>query len=264
MNIAYCTNSTLRETYAAVVGLPAPVAMNEFGALRTRFEREWPEHQFSSLQMLVPSSSPPALDPMQEVPPFWYGQLAKGGGRWLGRWGHRTVGLHCVVAEGEQYRTFSQTMLPTLRNWLQAAREAYAFAAVDPPVATVVFGYVNAFDLSPGDGDLSEWFRFNIAIDAVGTAAGLSEIAIGARIPRPEHRARAHISLTAQQTDARIRVSVHTAVERDLADGVLFSAADVSLAGIETAKAVAKETFFSFVTQRTLDFMGATDVEPET
>lgn len=263
MNVAYCTRSTLRETYAAVVGLPAPVTPSEFGSLRTRFEREWPEHQFSSLQMLLPPAPPPALDPEQEVPPFWFGQLARSGGRWLGRWGHRTIGLHRVIAEGEQYETFSQTMRPTLKTWLQAAREAYAFAAVDPPVATVVFGYVNAFDLTPGDGDLSEWFRFNFAIDAAGTDTGLSEIAVGARIPRPEHRARANVSLTAQQTDELIRVSVHTVVERDLPDGALFSVADALLAEIGHAKVLAKETFFSFVTQRTLDFMGATDAEPE-
>jgi hypothetical protein len=263
MTVAYCTHSTLRETYAAVVGLPAPVAASEFGSLRTRFERAWPAHQFSSLQMLLPPAPPPALDLHQDVPPFWFGQLAKSGGQWLGRWGHRTIGLHRVIAEGEQYHTFTQTMLPTLESWLQAAREAYAFAAVDPPVATVVFGYVNAFDLKPGDGDLSEWFRFNFAIDAAGTEAGLSEIAVGARIPRPEHRARAQVNLTAQQADDRIRVSVHTVVERDLTDGALLSAAAPLLAEIKAAKVLAKETFFSFVTQRTLDFMGATDAQPE-
>ena len=52
-------------------------------------------------------------------------------------------------------------------------------------------------------------------------------------------------------------------VERDLPDGALFSAADALLAEIGHAKVLAKETFFSFVTQRTLDFMGATDAEPE-
>jgi hypothetical protein len=263
MNVAYCTRSTLRETYAAVIGLPAPVTPSEFGSLRTRFEREWPEHQFSSLQMLLPPAPPPALDLEQEVPPFWFGQLAKNHGRWVGRWGHRTIGLHRVIAEGEQYRTFSHTMRPTLESWLQAAREAYAFAAVDPPVATVVFGYVNAFDLTPGDGDLSEWFRFNFAIDAAGTNAGLSEIAVGARIPRPEHRARANVSLTAQQAEDLVRVSVHTLVERDLPDGTLFSAAGVLLDEIEHAKVLAKDTFFSFATNRTLEYMGATDAEPE-
>jgi hypothetical protein len=263
MNVAYCTHSTLRESYAAVVGLPGPVTASEFGSLRTRFERAWPEHQFSSLQTLQPPAPQPALDPQQEVAPFWFGQLTKSGGQWLGRWGHRTIGLHRVIAEGEQYHTFTQTMLPTLEAWLRAAGEAYAFAAVDPPVASVVYGYVNALDLPPGDGELSEWFRFNFAINAAGTDAGLSEIAVGARIPRPEHRSRAHVRLTAQQADGRIRVSVHTVVERDLPDGAVFSAVDTLLAEIEQAKVLAKETFFSFVTQRTLDFMGATDAQSE-
>lgn len=262
MNVAYCTRSTLREAYAAVIGLPAPVTASEFGTLRTRFEREWPDHQFSSLRMLLPSEPPPSIDADQDIPPFWFGQLARHDGRWLGRWGHRTVGLHRVIADGEQYHTFSNTMLPTLESWLRAAREAYAFAAVDPPVATVLFGYVNAFDLAPGAGDLSEWFRFNFAIDAAGTDDGLSEIAVGARISRPEHRARVTVRLTAQQSDEAIRVSVHTVVERDLPDGMAFSAQDALLEEIGRAKVLGKETFFSFVTDRTLTLMGATDAEP--
>lgn len=262
MNVTYCKHSTLREAYSAIVGLPAPVAPSEFASLRTRFEREWPEHQFSSLQVLLPPNPPVVNDPERDVPPFWLGQMAWGGSKWITRWGHRTTGLHRVVVEGERYHTFSRTMRPTLERWLDVAREAYTFSGVDPIVATVVFGYINAIDLDVGV-DLSEWFRFNFALDAAGAQDGLSEFAIAARIPRPEHQARATISLSAQQADGTIRVTLHTVVERDVPDGTRYSAGDALLAEIEHAKVIAKETFFSFATDRTLEQMGATDVEPE-
>lgn len=264
MNITYCTRSTLRETYAAVSGLPGPYTPGEFDILHTRFSREWPDHQIATLRALIPAPTTlTSLDPTAELPPQWLGQMAWGGGQWIGRWGHRLVALHRVVLEGDRYQTFSRTMRPTLDAWLLAAREAYAFARLDPPVARVTFGYVNAFDLTPDASDLSEWFRFNFTIDAAGVQDGVSEIAIGARIPRPEQRARASVNLSAQQSDDAIRVSVHTVVERDVPDGTPFSAGDTLLAEIEHAKVIAKETFFSFVTDRTLERMGATDAEPE-
>ena len=263
MTIEYCKNSTLREVYAAVAGLPAVVVPSEFGLLQTRFAREWPQHQFSTIRALLPTtaSAPASVD--QEVPPLWGGQIAWDEGKWVGRWGHRLVALHRLVQDGEQYRTYAATMRPTLARWLALAREAYDFAGVDFGVASVTFGYVNAFDLDPADGDLSEWFRFNFAIDAAGVQDGLSELAVGARIPRPDQQARAQVNLSAQQADGTVRVSVHSVVERDVPDGTTFRQGEALLAEVDAAKSLAKDTFFSFVTDRTLELMGATDVEPE-
>lgn len=264
MNVTYCKNSTLREAYAAVIGLPAPLNPAEHTTLRTRFAREWPDHEVSSyLLQQTPSPAVPS-DPQAPIPPAWHSQITWGQRQWVGRWGHRTSGLHRVVLDGEQYLTFDRTMRPTLSRWLAATHEAYDFVGVNPPVASVVSGYVNALHLHPGDGDLSEWFRFNFAIEAAGADAGLSELSLGARIPRPESRARASIRLSAQQDEADIRVTVHTFVEREVPEGLQFSQTDALLDELHHARVIAKETFFSFVTDRTLNHLGAMDAaQPE-
>lgn len=259
MNVTYCKNSTLREVHAAIVGLPDVMSPDEFSALRTRISREWPTHEFSSLRALLPSESPIGFDPNEVAPPTWFGQVAWDERRWVGRWGHRVVDLHRIVPEGESYQTFVQTMQPTLERWLLVAGEAYQFVGVDPPVATVAFGYLNAFTLEPDAGDLSEWFRFNFAVEAAGVEAGLSELAVAARIPRPEQAARASIHLSARRDDALTRVTVHTMVDKDVPQGISFSRPEGLLAEIQHAKDLAKETFFSFVTERALTHMGATD-----
>jgi hypothetical protein len=263
MNVAHCKNSTLREVYVALSGLPGPVTLSEFSTLRTRFEREWPEHQFSSPQDLLPAepNAPPDAD--LELSPQWFGQLAWGSGRWIGRWGHRTLALHRVLVEDERYRTFSEDVLPTLHRWLTLGREAYAFAGLDPAVTTAHFGYVNGFTLPPDASDLSEWFRFNFAIEAAGAAKGLAEVSVGVAFPRPELQARVSIQLSAQQDDGTTRVVVHTVVERDVDYGARFQRGEDLLEEVDRARLLAKETFFSFVTDRALTFMEATDVEFE-
>lgn len=264
MNVNYCTNSTLREVWAAVIGLPDVVTPDEFGAIRARITREWPVHEFVSREVLLPPEPPPSLlGPEAAIPPVWWGQVRWEERRWLGRWGHRVAGLHRVLASGERYRTFASTMRPMLEQWLLVAREAYTFLGIDPPVGTVVFGYVNAFDLPSDGGDLSEWFRFNFAIEAAGSGVGLSEFEVAARIPRPDLRARASLHLRAREDEATTRVTVRTIVERDVQEGARFGNGELLLGEIGEAKILAKDTFFSFVTDRTLELMGATDAEPE-
>ena len=258
MTVNYCTRSTLREAYAAVVGLPAPISADEVPLLRSRFGRVWPSHEFSSRETLLPPE-PAQADPDAVLSPTWFAQLTWDDRRWTGRWGHRVLGLHRSVPDGERYETYGETFLPTLRTWLEAAREAYDFAAMAPPAATAVFGYINAFTLDPGAGDLSEWFKFNFNIDAEGADKGLDEITIGARIRRPEMQARARIQLTAHQNDGETRVMVYTVAECDLPAGSTFTRTDPLLSEVGRAKVLARDTFFSFVTDKTLNQMGATD-----
>jgi hypothetical protein len=71
VNVTYCKNSTLREAYAAVIGLPAPLNPAEHTTLRTRFVREWPDHEVSSyLLQQTPSPAVPS-DPQAPLPPAW-------------------------------------------------------------------------------------------------------------------------------------------------------------------------------------------------
>jgi hypothetical protein len=258
MTVHYCTRSTLREAYAAVVGLPAPHEPAEFSSLHTRLGREWPASEFSSVQALFPAE-PQVQDASAVVPPGWFAQLTWDERRWTGRWGHRVLGLHRVVSDGERYETTAVTFLPTLGRWLAAAKQAYAFAAIDPPAAGVVFGYINTFSLGVEAGDLSEWFKFNFKIQASGADGGLDEITVAANIPRRDLGARVRIQVTAREGDAGTQVTVHTVAQVDLPDGATFSQDDALLEAIERARALSKDTFFSFVTERTMKLMGATD-----
>lgn len=265
MTIAYCKNSNLCEVFAAFVGMPGPVNPDEVSTLRTRILREWPDLELSVRSMLFAADWAPVPEADQAVAPAWVAQATWEGRRWLGRWGHHLAALHRQVPEGDQYTTFDATMQPTLLRWLAAAREAYAFMGRPQPVATVQFGYVNRFLLDTGADDLSEWFRFNFAIEATGVGGGLNELVVGAGFSRAEHRARVSIGLRARQGPEGTVALVQTQVERDVPEGSTFQDSEALLAEVLAAKALAKESFFSFVTERALEYIGATpSEEPQT
>lgn len=258
MNVTYCKKSTLREVYAAVVGLPEIFKKDEFDALKIRIQREWPTHELSARPALLTLG---AADEATPRPPDWFAQVCWDDRRWFGRWGHRFLGLHRMVVDGERYQTFQETMRPTLGKWLRIAQNAYDYVDVNPPAASVVFGYVNNFVFTSEEADLSDWFRFNFAIDVAGASRGLSEFSVSARIPRPDQHARAAVHLRAQQGAGDLQVTVHTTVESDLPEGMTFKQTDALLDEINRVKILAKETFFSFVTDRTLIRMEATDAQ---
>lgn len=255
MPIEYCSSSTLKEVYTAVVGLPDAPDPLEAAILRRQFQRTWSPHTLAANQVLVQGPATEG-DGLAEVPPRWFEQLTWENGAWTGRWGHRTLGLHRLITKGK-YETFSSTMKPTLLEWLEAGERAYDFLGQAPPVASVVFGYVNVFELELDDGDLSDWFRFNFAVDITGAETGLVELAVGAKVARPDKAARAAINLVAKQQDHHVEVVVHTFAERDATDGTTFAEQNQLLDEIEQAKTVAKDTFFSFTTEQTLELMGA-------
>ncbi len=257
MTIARCTHTNLREVFAAVHGLPAPVQMDEFNTLHTRFARAWPVHEFASRRALLPEPVPLASADLA-VGPTWIGQLAWER-RWVGRWGHRLLALHRTGLDAEAYGTYDETFAPTLAEWLGLAQEAYAFAQIDPSAAAVTFGYVNSFALDADAPDLSQWFKLNLKLDAIGADSGLDEITIGTTIRRPELRARVRLHLAANEVDGVTHVGVHTIAECDLSEGSRFSDTVSLLAEIRRAKVLAKDTFFSFLTERAMIHMGATD-----
>jgi hypothetical protein len=262
MTIDHCERSTLLEAWAGVVGLPGPLSLGSAQAVSTLARRRFDDLEMETIGQLLPAHASVLATPASDAtPPVWFHQASWGGHRWAGRWGHRVLSLHRLISQDERYETFTQTMLPTLVQWFDLGREAFEFAGDISTVATVIFGTTNRFTFAPEDGDLSEWFRFNYGLDAAGIDRGLERLDLGARIARPDLSSRASIRLEAEAADPDgVDVLVHTVVERDLPAEVSFSQTERLLAEIDVARMVASETFFSFVTDRTLERMGAVHV----
>jgi hypothetical protein len=244
-----------------VFGLPGALDPQEAATLHTQARNSFPGLEVDPVGQMLPQHAVQlATQHTGSIPPVWFLQARWADRGWVARWGHRMLALDYSVAEGERYATFGTTVRPQLVAWLDATRKAHEFAGSQVPASMVLFAYVNRFVIKAADPDLSKWFRFNFAIQATGADEGLTLMSVGARINRSDQRSRVVLTLVAERDDeGSIVARVHTACERDLGEGLTLASADALLPEIEAAKMVAKETFFSFATEHTLEHMGAVD-----
>jgi len=263
VTIDHCTNSTIREAWAGVLGVPGKVDPNEATFIARVAQRADPTIALRPVGRLVPQHAYAlSLDPGEVAPPLWTHQATWNDGEGLARFGHRMLTVHHMVREGSGYDRYSTSLRPDVVRWLRFLHEAYDFAATEEiPASTVMFGYTNVFGTLPFEMDVSEYFHVNVGIEARGAEEGLSRLAVGARISGNDGLTRTHLQFQVEpgENDEFVVVTTNVVSEVDLKQPALLTEAERLDSEILNAKTIAKETFFSFVTERTKELMGAVE-----
>lgn len=253
MTIRYCTNSTITEAWASVVGLPAPLDDTDSSVL-LRAARD-------RIPTLLPK---PAVVAVQVEPklavPFWREQVAWDDERHLARFGHRFLSVHFLRRGAGRYEQFEKSLQPSVDLWLELYEQALTRGADKHPVERVGFGYVNAFEFAPDNFDVSKYFKMNFGISVGAPDAGLLALDTGCMFfdEKRNMYLTVHLSVqSASEEDRKVRVITRVLAERRGIEGVSYSMRDQLGALIVEAKEAAKSTFFGFATDETHTLMGA-------
>lgn len=197
----------------------------------------------------------------QPAPPFWREQFAWDNGRYLARAGHRYLSVH-FLKRPDKYDTFSTSIEPAIRAWLDAAAAAYGDDPESYPVDRVSYGYVNTFEFPTTDFDLSKFFQLNFGADVPSAKGGLAGLEVRFRFM---DSGLANTLVTVQLVvlprgpDEANGLAVQTKVNAETHgfEGLGFGAVDAVLAAIVAAKEAAKRVFFEIATPDTHTLMGA-------
>lgn len=253
MTIGYCTNSTITEAWALVVGLPAPLDDTDSSVLlRAAKDR---------IASLVPKPAVVAVhvEPKLAVP-FWREQVAWDDERHLARFGHRFLSVHFLRRGEQRYERFEKSLQPSVDLWLELYEQALTRGTDKHPVERVGFGYVNTFEFAPDDFDVSRYFKMNFGISVGAPSAGLLALDTGCMFFDETRNMylTVHLSVqSASEEDQKIRLLTRVLAERRGIEGITFAMRSELRELILGAKQVAKDTFFGFATDETHTLMGA-------
>lgn len=253
MAIKYCTNSTITEAWALIAGFPGPIDTTEDDVIYRVARGEMRDLQEKPAVVAVEATG--------SVPPFWNRQVSWDGGRYLARFGHRYLSVHFVRQSSDRYGTFSDTLLPPLRTWVDVYSRAVGSVAAEQRVGMVGFGYVNSFTFGPENFDLSKYFRLNMGIGVRIADGSLMAIETGCKWHDESRRMTLALRLDAESgspAEPAIRVVTKVHAENQALTSS-FAEGDVLLAAITAAKEAAKATFFEFATSATHGMMGAVE-----
>jgi hypothetical protein len=252
--VTYCTNSTIAEAWAVIVGKPGSVNDAEAGAI-----------EFSAQQRLGPLRKEPAIVLVESanrdiVPPFWREQLSSREGRYLARFGHRYLSVHFLRRGEDKYETYARTLQPSVEGWLDTFSATLGTGKAQYPVERVSFGYDNAFEFPVADFDLSRYFKLNVGIGAESAGNGLSALEINFRASQGEKKLPVSVNLMVhgdptvpQQVRVRTKVEAQVPVVNDCS----FVEKAKLMVLLAEAKEAAKTVFFDIATDETHRIMGA-------
>lgn len=252
--VTRCTNSTVTEAWASVLGTPDRVAKHEAGALVHMAQKKLPPLEPIPSVILARVGDRPA-------PPFWREQFGWDNGRYLARVGHRYLSVH-FLKRAEKYDTFSTSLEPAIRAWLDAAAIAYGDDPQTYPVDRVSYGYVNTFEFPATDFDLSKYFRLNFGADVPSAQGGLAGMEVRFRFM---DSGLANTLVTVQLvvlprgSEEADGLAVQTKVNAETHgfERLGFGAVEALVAAIVASKETAKRVFFEIATPDTHTLMGA-------
>ena len=252
--VTYCTNSTITEAWATVLGLPAEPDTAEVGAI-AHFGRK----RFGNFQRIpsVVLMQRPKSDP---VPPFWEQQLSWEDGRLLARIGHRYLSVHYLKKADERYQTYEKSLQPAVFGWLETYDETLIGPREQYPIDRIGFGYVNTFHFPVTSFDLSKYFRLSLGIGVPAAQNGLLALETNFRFFDKSRAADVMVNLLVNTTldeSKQLQVQTKVVAERKGIEECFFTDQDRILAEILKAKEAAKVMFFDFATEETHNIMGA-------
>jgi hypothetical protein len=251
--VAYCTNSTITEAWAVIAGLPTPLDLVEEVLIWKSANRRIPELALEEAIVAVKGNP-------QVAPPFWKSQVSWQGGERMARFGHRFLSIHYRPQRPNLYRTYEESVRPSIETWLEIVRSSGA-DLVDESIDVVGFGYVNQFAFEPeANFDLSRYFRLNVGVHVGDPSPALTGLktTFHFSVAAPAD-ADLVLALSAESPDERGPITVTTRVfaERRGTPNLSWTSLDDIAALIREVKEVAKAAFFGFATEETHRIMGA-------
>jgi hypothetical protein len=162
------------------------------------------------------------------------------------------------LRQAKRYETYGASLRPWVLGWLEAYVTAFGQDAGTQRIDRVGFGYVNEFQFTPEEFDLSRFFRVNFSAD-LGAGVGLGSFE--AKFTFDDRPAGARISFDLAAFGAEGEGKPVRLVTKVFAEKRDFEAtfADTALLDqkIHEAKEAAKGCFFALATEETHARMGA-------
>jgi hypothetical protein len=247
-SVRYCESSTITEAWAVVLGAPAAETV-------ASVQRAIEEAQAARPELEIDPSFVVATGNADLIEPHWHTQLRWSNGVRVARVGHQYVAVHFLSRAGK-YETYQASLQPDVAWWWE--RWATGPAAFEP--RRVVFGYVNTFEFEEQDFALGDYFnvaaelRGPITAHAVDGYQATFRLTVGCVNPVHLSILVDNLNLGSNEEPRLVRrVVVKTVANR----GCMQSDVMGVLAELETAKALAKDSFFDFACERTHQRMGA-------
>lgn len=251
--VTYCTDSTIVEAWATVLGTPEPIVAEESPGLI-----------FAAKKKIEGLTDDPSLfvaniqRPDQPVPPFWNRQVSWHRRQFLARIGHRYLGVHFLGTDERKYETYEQSFRPGLDAWLDVFREFYDGSS-RRRVNRVGYGYVNQFRFVADGFDLSEKFKLNVGVQLESASEGLAGMDIRFEFREPEGALMTVQVAVGQDQSEPEMLLVQTKVVAECVplSPLFLDDAETIRTQIHRAKETAKRTFFEIATESTHQLMGA-------
>ena len=250
--VTLCTDSTVTEAWATVLGAPGPVVEDETGALVHMARKRLPPLKSVPAVVLAQFGS-------EAVPPYWREQFTWDNNQFLARVGHRYLSVH-FLKKADRYDTYATSIEPAIRAWLRAAQDVFGDGPETYPVNRIGFGYVNTFEFPAKDFDLSAFFRVNLGIEVPSAGNGLSGLAlrfafVDAEVPSTQVSTQLTVQPVEQGQDLIVAMKVRAETHLDPEYGL--GSYDRVSSMIYGAKEAAKRVFFEIATEKTHHLMGA-------
>lgn len=252
--VSYCTDSTIVEAWATVLGMPVPIVPDESPGLILAAKKKI-EGLTDEPSLVVANIQRPD----QPVPPFWNRQVSWNRRQFLARIGHRYLSVHFLGTSDRKYETYEVSFKPGMDAWLDLFREFYSDDLIRSSVNRVGYGYVNQFRFAAAGFDLSEKFKLNVGVQLESASEGLAgmDLRFEFREPRGAFMT-VQIAVGQDQGDPEaLLVTTKVAAEIVALSPLFLDDPNTIRTHVHRAKETAKQIFFEIATESTHRLMGA-------
>lgn len=253
-DITYCTNSTIIEAWAVIIGFPGKVDSQESEAIVYNARKVFGDFETQPSVVFVERSG------IEAVPAFWRQQLAWQNGTYLARVGHRYLSVHFIKRHEQKYETYDMSLKPQIEHWLSAFQNTLAGVPNAYPIERVGFGYVNEFFFPEANFDLSRYLKLNVGVGGECAKDGIVALEINTELVHQATKAHVYVNVLVRPDgpdSGRVIVRTKVEAQKRIDQDHLFTDKGALLNQIATVKAVAKNVFFDLATEETHKIMGA-------
>lgn len=251
--VKYCTNSTISEAWALIQGLPAPLNDLEDKALLHVAAPQFPN--IKKVPSLVFAQTDAGL-----TAPFWNSQLSWDEGKYQARVGHRYLSAHFIKNSKSKYESYEETLEPQIKKWLELYPKVCQGNRGDYAIGKIASGYINRFEFTRKDFDISEHFNLSVGIETGEVKGDLHEFKSMFRFFDVAESINFSVELSVEEITGsadKLLVTSHVFAEkRELSKLSFLDIAELTKV-LRQVKDHAKNAFFEFATQSTKDLMGA-------
>ncbi len=251
--VEYCENSTITEAWAAVLGSPAEINDSVTGGLENNASKVLGEFSIKPSRVFIEQNADEKL-----VPSFWHKQLTWNNSKYLARIGHRYLSVHFIKTE-DKYEKYKNSLLPQIREWLNAYKETIDGRKEKHSVDRVIFGYVNNFRFEVDQSfDLKKYFKILFGTEAKSAKNGISHLNVNFRLQHESIEVAVDLNIMPHPTNkSQLMVSTKIEGQKSIGEDLTFEEPDKIIENIFVTKEAAKAVFFDLATDETMKLMGA-------